>query len=83
VLEFGFQLHPCVYLYIIIIHNNHGSTALYGLGPPLAEVTKSCASWQLVTGRATILSIRQSGDLGEKWRHVTFLFMPVRFFYMP
>jgi hypothetical protein len=49
------------------------------LGPPLSEVTKSCAfvavgDWP--TGRATILSIlmcqpepsgRQSGDLGEKW----------------
>jgi hypothetical protein len=30
---------------------------------------------------------RQSGDLGEKWplnfAYETFLFMPVRFFYMP
>jgi hypothetical protein len=25
---------------IIRYNNNHGSTALYGLGPPLAEVTK-------------------------------------------
>jgi hypothetical protein len=24
-------------------NNNHGSTALYGLGPPLSEVTWSCA----------------------------------------
>jgi hypothetical protein len=39
---------------------NHGKTALYGLGPPLSEVTKSCAfvavgDWS--TGRATVLSI--------------------------
>jgi hypothetical protein len=61
-------------------NNNHGSTALYGLGPPLSEFTESCAfvavgDWP--TGRATVLSIlmcppepsgRQSGDLGEKWR---------------
>jgi hypothetical protein len=53
---------------------------IYGLGPPLSEVTKSCAfvtvgDWP--NGRSTILSIlmcppepsgRQSGDLGEKWR---------------
>jgi hypothetical protein len=67
--------------------------------PPLSEVTKSCAfvavgDW--TTGRATILSIlmcppepfgRQSGDLGEmealNLAYVTFLFMLVRFFYMP
>jgi hypothetical protein len=61
-------------------NNNHGSTALYGLRPPLSEVTGSCAfvpvgDW--TTSRATVLSIlmcppepsgRQSGDLGEKWR---------------
>jgi hypothetical protein len=63
--------------------------------PPLFEVTKSCAfvavgDWS--TGRASALSIlmcrpepsgRQSGDLGDKWRQFGFLFMPVRFFYMP
>jgi hypothetical protein len=56
-------------------NNNHGSTALYGLGPPRSEVTGSCAfgavgDWP--TGRAAVLSIlmwppepsgRQSGDL--------------------
>ena len=42
------------------IYNNHGSTALYGLRPPLSEVTGSCAfvtvgDWP--TGRAAVLSI--------------------------
>jgi hypothetical protein len=60
-------------------NNNLGSTALYGPGPPLFEVTNSCAfvavgDWS--TGRAGVLSIlmwppepsgRQSGDLGQKW----------------
>jgi hypothetical protein len=63
--------------------------------PPLFEVTKSCAfvavgDW--LTGRASVLSIlmcrpdlcqeswvRNGGNLA----YVTFLFMPVRFFYMP
>jgi hypothetical protein len=70
-----------------------------GLGllfPPLSEVTKSCAfvavgDWP--TGRASVLSIlmcppeagsqetwvRNGGNLA----YATFLFMPVRFFYMP
>jgi hypothetical protein len=43
----------------IINNNNHGSTAVYGLGPPLSEVTWSCAfvavSDQL-TGRALRLN---------------------------
>jgi hypothetical protein len=39
----------------IIIYNNHGSTALYGLRPPLSEVTGSCACCSIdpdVTARA-------------------------------
>jgi hypothetical protein len=41
-------------------NNNHGSTALYGLRPPLSEVTKSCtfvAVGDWPTGRATVLLI--------------------------
>jgi hypothetical protein len=64
---------------IIYNNTNHGSTALYGLGPPLSEVTGSCAFVAVgvwTTGRAAVLSIlmctpepsgRQSGDLVEKW----------------
>jgi hypothetical protein len=66
-----------------------------GLGlllPPLFEVTKSCAfvavgDWS--TGRAycsidpdvstTAIWVRNGGNLA----YATFLFMPVRFFYMP
>jgi hypothetical protein len=55
-------------------NNNHGSTALYGLGPPLSEVTWSCAFVAVrdrLTGRAFQLDPdvngSQSGDLGEKW----------------
>jgi hypothetical protein len=66
-------------------NNNHGSTALYGLGPPLSAGTKSCAfvavgDWK--TGRATILSIPMCPPEPEP-AYVTFLFMPVSFFYRP
>jgi hypothetical protein len=75
-------------------NDNHGSTALYGLGPPLYEVTWSCAFVAVSdqpTGRAVRLNpdvtASQSGDLGEKWplnfAYETYLFMPVRLFYMP
>jgi hypothetical protein len=40
-------------------NNNHGSTALYGLGPPLSEVTWSAHLWQFgdqPTGRAVQLN---------------------------
>jgi hypothetical protein len=40
-------------------NNNHGSTALYGLGPPLSEVTWSAHMWQFgdqPTGRAVQLN---------------------------
>jgi hypothetical protein len=55
-------------LNILLYNNNHGSTALYGLRPPLSEVTGSCAfvavgDWP--TGLAAVLSIL-IGDLGEK-----------------
>jgi hypothetical protein len=51
------------------------------------EVTKSLTGQLAALLFLSILmcppepSGRQSGDLGEKWRQ--FLFMPVRFFYMP
>jgi hypothetical protein len=65
--------------------------------PPLSEVTKSCefvavGDWS--AGRANVLSIlmcqpEPSGSQ-ETWvrnggnlAYATFLFMPVRFFYMP
>ena len=44
----------------VIIYNNLGSTALYGLRSPLSEVTGSCAFVAVgdrPTGRAAVLSI--------------------------
>jgi hypothetical protein len=41
------------------IYNNHGSTALYGPGPPLSEITWSAHMWQFgdqPTGRAVQLN---------------------------
>jgi hypothetical protein len=41
-------------------NNNHGSTVLYGLRPPLSEVNGSCvfvAVGDWTTGRAAVLSI--------------------------
>jgi hypothetical protein len=49
------RIQACLPLYKYIYNNNHGSTALYGPGPPLSEVKWSAH-----------LSGRQSGDLGEK-----------------
>jgi hypothetical protein len=54
-------------------NNNHGSTALYGLWPPLSEVTWSlciCGSegpahWPRFSMPEP--SGSQLGDLGEKW----------------
>jgi hypothetical protein len=72
----------CLVLDIIII--TMAQQPHMGRGPPLFEVTKSCAfvavgDWS--TGRATLLSMcppepsgRQSGDLGLAY--ATFLFMP-------
>jgi hypothetical protein len=39
----NFAQPACVLLIIIIIIIMLGSTALYGPGPPLVEVTKTCA----------------------------------------
>jgi hypothetical protein len=92
----GYQLIIANFIFSLLSYNNnnnnnHSSTALYGLGLPLSEVTGSCAfvvvgDWP--TGRAAVLSIlmwppepsgRQSGDLGEKlelnFAYETFLFM--------
>jgi hypothetical protein len=55
-----FDMGINVIVIIIIYNNNHGSTALYELRPPLSEVTGSCAfvavgDWP--TGRTAVLSI--------------------------
>jgi hypothetical protein len=45
--------HVTVYLNYKYNNNNHGSKALYGLGPPLSEVTGVVR----IRGRAAVLSI--------------------------
>jgi hypothetical protein len=50
-------------------NNNHGSTALYGLWPPLSQVTGSCAFVAVsdrLTGRAFQLDPEPSGSQ-ETW----------------
>jgi hypothetical protein len=66
-------------IYIIIYnYNNHGSTALYGFGPPLSEVTWSCAFVAVSdqpTGRAVRhLAVSQAAEFCL--RTLLVLFMP-------
>jgi hypothetical protein len=43
-------------------NNNHSSTALYGLGPPLSEVTWSCA-FVAVSDQPTGRAVRLNPDV--------------------
>jgi hypothetical protein len=55
----------CIYIYIYNNNNNHGSTALYGPGPPLSEVTWSAHLWQFgdqPTGRSVQLNPDLAGS---------------------
>jgi hypothetical protein len=87
-------LHRYLIIIIIIIIITMAQQPYMGLGllfPRLrglriygsSETSRLAALNPDVTARA----IWQSGDLGEKWllncAYETFLFMPVRFFYMP
>jgi hypothetical protein len=89
------QTTYCCYTTIIIIITM-AQQPYMGSGlllPPLSKVTESCAfvavgDWP--TGRAVVLSIlmcppvrRLGGEREANLAYVTFLFMPVRFFYMP
>jgi hypothetical protein len=69
-------------IYNIIKNNNHGSTALYGLGPPLSEVTRSlciCGSegpaFQLDPDVSQETWVR-NGRLNLAYGHYWFFFMP-------
>jgi hypothetical protein len=52
-------------------NNNHGSTALYGLRPPLSEVTWSCA-FVAVSDQPTGRAVRLNPDVTARaiWQAV-------------